>query len=78
MKPELHIKICPTCGSGSIKKVVKTWSGNSGAGIYTVPCLSFYECPKCGEKIYDREALQKLEEKSPAFHKAHRRKRLAA
>jgi len=34
---------------------------------YTVPDLEFYECPDCGERIYDREAMRKIEAYSPAF-----------
>jgi len=32
-----------------------------------VPNLEFYECAKCGERVYDREAMRKIEAYSPAF-----------
>jgi predicted RNA-binding Zn-ribbon protein involved in translation (DUF1610 family) len=32
--------------------------------------VEFYECPNCGEKVYDREAMLKIEACSPAYHKA--------
>jgi predicted RNA-binding Zn-ribbon protein involved in translation (DUF1610 family) len=31
--------------------------------------LEFHECPACGEKVYDREAMRAIEDKSPAFTK---------
>jgi YgiT-type zinc finger domain-containing protein len=62
-----EIKTCPTCGSDKIKKVqrdlVREFQGQS----YTVPSLEFYECPNCGERLYDREAVQKMQAYSPAF-----------
>jgi len=39
---------------------------------YKVPALEYHECPACGEKIYDRKALKKIEAHSPAFTKAHK------
>ena len=29
----------------------------------------FHECPACGEKVYDREAMRKIEAHYPAFSK---------
>lgn len=34
---------------------------------YTVPGLEFYECPKCGERVYDRAAMRRIESRSPAY-----------
>ena len=34
---------------------------------YIVPNLEFHECPDCGEKIYDPEAMRKIEAVSPGF-----------
>jgi DNA-directed RNA polymerase subunit RPC12/RpoP len=44
---------------------------------YTVPSLYFFECPDCGEKIFDKEAMLQIEEKSPALE-PKRKKREAA
>jgi YgiT-type zinc finger domain-containing protein len=74
MKTQLKIKTCPTCGSSGIKKMKKDWKGESQGKTYTVPSLSFYECPDCGERVYDRDAMHRIEEKSPALGKAHRKK----
>ena len=29
--------------------------------------LEFHECPACGEKVFDREAMRKIQTHSPAF-----------
>jgi YgiT-type zinc finger domain-containing protein len=63
----LHITICPTCGSDKIKKVRRNWTGKHQGKVYTVPSLEFYECPVCGERVYDRMAMKKIESRSPAF-----------
>ena len=65
----LQITICPSCGSGKIKGVRRDWSGEYKGRPYTVPSLEFYECPACGEKVYDREAMRRIEDYSPAFDK---------
>jgi len=67
----LHITICPSCGSTKIRKVRRNWSGRFQARPYTVRSLEFYECPVCGEKVYDRQAMRKIERHSPAFAKTH-------
>ena len=65
------ITTCPSCGSGKIKKVKKNWKGEFQGQKYTVPVLEYHECPHCGEKVYDREAMRKIESHSPAFAKEH-------
>jgi YgiT-type zinc finger domain-containing protein len=66
----LGISQCPTCGSKSIKNVRRIWTSQSQGQTYSVPRLEFHECPACGEKVYDREAMRKIEAHSPAFVKA--------
>lgn len=70
----LNITTCPSCGSEEIRKVRKRWIGEFQGQRYTVPELEFHECPECGEKIYDWEAMQKIETYSPAFSKTRSRK----
>lgn len=65
----IKIIICPTCGSDKIKKVCRNWTSKAQSKTYTVPNLEYYECPYCDEKIYDREAMQKIESYSPVFAK---------
>jgi len=67
MKP---ITICPACGGKRIKKVRRDWRGEYQGQKYTVKNLEFHECPDCGEKIYQREAMRAIEENSPAFAKS--------
>lgn len=66
----LSIMKCPTCGSDKIKKVWRKRTGKVHGQTYSVPRLEFHECPVCGEKVYDREAMRIIEAHSPAFAKA--------
>ena len=66
----IKITICPSCGSKRIKKVRRNLARDFQGQTYVVPDLEFHECPNCGEKIYDREAMRKIEAHSPAFAKA--------
>ena len=65
----IKITICPNCGSNQIKKVRRNWTSKLKSQTYTVPNLEYYECPDCDEKVYDREAKQKIESYSPVFAK---------
>jgi YgiT-type zinc finger domain-containing protein len=71
---EFAITQCPTCGSDQIKRVRRKWVGRSAGKSYQVPNLEFYECPVCGERVYDREAMRKIEAHSPVFTKPVRKK----
>lgn len=64
---KLNITTCPPCGGKRIKRVRRHWTGNFKGKQYTVPNLEYYECPDCGEKVYDREAMRQIEAHSPAF-----------
>jgi YgiT-type zinc finger domain-containing protein len=66
---KLNITHCPTCGSDQIKTVCRDWTGTYRGQTYIVPALSFYECPVCGERVFDREAMGKIQTTSPAFAK---------
>jgi|LGVE01.1.fsa_nt_gb YgiT-type zinc finger domain-containing protein len=67
----IQITICPSCASKRIKTVRQDWTGKFQGQSYTVPSLEFYECPDCGERIYDREAMRRIEAHSPAFAMRH-------
>jgi len=71
----IRITICPTCGSDKIKRLRRNWTGKVQDETYTVPNLEYYECPDCGEKVYDREAMRNIEAHSPAFSKRQVRKK---
>jgi YgiT-type zinc finger domain-containing protein len=68
MNGKFFIKTCPTCGSGKIELVVKDVTRKYQDQTYTVPAVEFYMCLNCGEKVYDRTAIQKIEAYSPAYH----------
>jgi YgiT-type zinc finger domain-containing protein len=67
MNSKLQIKTCPTCGSDRIRWVVRDVTRNYKEQTYTIPSVEFYDCPNCGEKVYDREAMLKIETYSPAY-----------
>ncbi|MDI6770703.1 MAG: YgiT-type zinc finger protein [Anaerolineales bacterium] len=70
MNGKLQIKTCPTCGSNQIRFVVRDIVRMYKGLTYTVPKVGFYDCPNCGEKVYERETMLKIEFHSPAYHKA--------
>jgi len=74
MNRQFAITICPNCGSDQIRRVRRSWTGQYRGQSYIVPMLEFYECPNCGERVYDRQAMRQIEACSPAFGK----KRVAA
>lgn len=63
----IKITKCPTCGSRRIKKVRRNWKGSYRGRTYVVPALEFYDCRDCGEEVYDRDAMRKIEAHSPAY-----------
>jgi YgiT-type zinc finger domain-containing protein len=73
----MKITICPNCGSDEIKKVRRNWMGKSQGKTYSVPALEFYECPSCGERVYEPRAIRKIESYSPTFSKKHAERRIA-
>lgn len=75
---EIKITECPTCGSKRIKGVRRNWRDTYKGKPYVVPNLEFEECPECGERLFDRDAMRKIEAHSPAYAKLHKSKRSAA
>jgi len=73
----IKITTCPSCSSKKIKKVRRNWTGQLEGKSYTVPNLEYYECPDCGERVYDPEAMRRIQEYSPAFEKSHTKKKTA-
>ena len=65
----LKITRCPTCDSTRIRRVRKSVRRTWKERAYVVPNLEFEECPECGERLFDREAMRKIETYSPAFAK---------
>jgi YgiT-type zinc finger domain-containing protein len=73
----IKLSVCPNCGSKQVKKVRKTVSGTRQGKRYSVPAVEFYECPDCGERIYDPTAMRQLEQRSQAGLKNRSVKRIA-
>ena len=64
------LSICPNCGSPEIQSVRQDWTSTFQGEKYTVRALEHYSCPTCGEKVYPPEAMQRIQEASPAYLKA--------
>ncbi len=50
------------------KTIKRTHAGQT----YVVPDLTFWECPACRERVYDRTAMRQIEAHLPAYQKARR------
>jgi YgiT-type zinc finger domain-containing protein len=62
----LEIKNCPVCGN-NVKIVNQDWVGEFKGQNYVVTNLEYYICEQCGEKIYPRDAIRRIEASSPAY-----------
>ena len=71
----LETTACPSCSTEHIQRVRRTWTGEYHGRRYAVPALSYYECPDCGEKVYDRDEMRRIEAHSPAFALGAKRRR---
>ena len=63
----MEITHCPSCGSSNIKKVRGKISRDFEGEAYTVSGVSYHACPDCGERVYGRDAVRKIQAVSPAF-----------
>ena len=63
----IKIAKCPSCGEPKIRKSARKWSGEYKGHAYLVANLEFDECPDCGERVYDPDAMRAIEANSPAF-----------
>lgn len=67
----------PTCGNKKIKLVRRSLIRNFRDQNYVVPALVYHECPDCGERVYDPQAMRKIEAHSQAYAKKRIRKKAA-
>ena len=72
----MQIRKCPTCGSSKIQRVQRDWTGEFQGKRYIVEALEFDDCPSCGEQVFDRAAMRRIQEHSPAYRQ-QRIKRIA-
>jgi YgiT-type zinc finger domain-containing protein len=68
------VRTCPTCGVGKLRRVTRDVECNFRGHVYIAPDIEFSECPNCGEKLYDQQALRKMESFRP---KGRRKARVA-
>jgi YgiT-type zinc finger domain-containing protein len=68
-KESLPVSACPACGSPRIRAVQEDWSSTYAGKRYLVRNLLYFRCPQCGEKVYDRSAMRRIQAASPAFAK---------
>ena len=52
-------------------------SGTRQGKRYSVPGVEFYECPDCGEQIYDPAAMRQIEQRSRVSVRKTPEKRIA-
>ena len=76
-KGTFHISACPACGSAAIRAVQKDWSERYAGKRYVVRNLRYFHCTQCGEKLYDRDAMRRIQVASPAFAKPQRARKSA-
>ena len=71
----LKLTVCPNCGNKNLQKVRKAVTGTRQGKRYSAPAVEFYECPDCGERVYDPAAIRQLEQHSQVSskHKSARR-----
>jgi YgiT-type zinc finger domain-containing protein len=68
------IKTCPTCSSRRIRRVREDVSGEWMGRRFVARDIEFYECPVCGERIYDPDAMRKIQRSYSTRKNVPRRK----
>ncbi|MCI0611529.1 YgiT-type zinc finger protein [bacterium] len=53
----------------------RDWVDEFQGQTYVVPDLEYHECPDCGERVYDPQAMRKIEAHSPAYAKTRAQKK---
>ena len=72
-----QVNACPSCGSTTIRAVKGDWSGSYRGKRYVVKDLRYFQCPRCGEKVYDPSAMRRIQAVSPGFSKRQRARKSA-
>ena len=73
-----EISVCPKCGSRKIRRVKEDYRRIFRGQEYVVSDLEFHQCPQCGERLFDREAMRRIEACSPAYRKPKKPVRVKA
>jgi YgiT-type zinc finger domain-containing protein len=74
---KFQVSVCPSCGGTTIRAISGDWSGSFKGKSYVVKGLRYFHCPRCGETVYDPEAMRRIEATSPAFSKTQRLRKFA-
>jgi len=69
----MNIRTGPSCSSKKIKKIRGNLTREFDGQKYSASNVEYYECPDCGERIYGREAVRKIQAIWPAFQGHHAR-----
>ena len=72
-----NLKTCPTCGQPHLRRVTRDVPCNFKGQPYTAPAITFHECPDCGERLYDRDAMRKMESFRPSATKPRGKRKIA-
>ena len=51
---------CPTCGLGVMRKVLRSVTTRAGHIEIVIPRIQVEECARCGERMYDIDALRRI------------------
>jgi len=73
----IKLTVCPNCYGKNVKKVRRTVNGTRQGRRYSAPGVEFYECPDCGEQIYDPTAMRQIEQRSRAGVRNRTEKRIS-
>jgi YgiT-type zinc finger domain-containing protein len=71
------VSACPACGRTRFRTVRGDWAGTFKRKRYPVKDLRYFQCPRCDEKVYDPEAMRRIQAVSPAFSKTRRLRKTA-
>lgn len=66
----IDITVCPTCESRRIQRVRKSIVRIYKKKRITIPDVEYYECPDCGEELYDQDAMRIIEAHHPVYRKS--------
>jgi YgiT-type zinc finger domain-containing protein len=65
-----QVTVCPSCGSTSIHAMKGDWCGSYRGKQYMVKDLRYFQCPRCGEKVYDPAAMRRNTGSIPGIFEA--------
>jgi YgiT-type zinc finger domain-containing protein len=61
-RSKLELSECPICGSENVREVVEDVFFSVRGRQRKVPAVGHYRCFNCGERIFDLEASEKIDQ----------------